>query len=154
MLLIRYFQTVVAWNHAFTYLDHSKLFRSGLEVTINIIQPPPSFGTDDLEIEKLLDEFLLEVSGPESKSYLDDREKIIESFKLKALKRFSGAVHCEATLMTLIYAYSSGQEISNVPPSFKELFEVGVSCFGCDTLSFPIGFQQGCWSWKEVLLVL
>jgi hypothetical protein len=151
-LLPPYFQTVVAWNHALAYLNRSKLLRNGLEINLNIIYPPPSDDTCRVQFRDLLDEFLPQVNHVEPHDIV--RERLAKAFSLPDSTYFPGAVHCEATLMTLIYVCSLEQEDSQEPRSLIRLLKVNLSRFGCDTLSFSIGFQQGCWGWKEVLLVL
>jgi hypothetical protein len=121
-LLIRYLQTVVAWNHAITYLNRSKLFRSGLGITLNIVHTPPSLATGRIEIHALLDEFLPQViSDPDSRAAV--RVQLISKFNLPVFKNFGGTRHCEAILMGLIISYSQTAD-PNMSREFETLFEV------------------------------
>jgi hypothetical protein len=64
---MRYLQSVVAWNHALMSLNQSKLLRSGLRLTLNIVHTPSSPNAGRmLPMQNLLDELLPLVTTIES----------------------------------------------------------------------------------------
>ena len=114
MLFLRYLKTIVAWFRAMIALNRSKLFRSDLGITLNMVYVPSSSDSNSvLPIQTLLDELLPKVTTP--KMYEAARAELLQMFKSPTSTKFSGTVHCEAIIMGLTTAcstQSSGAGIS------------------------------------------
>jgi hypothetical protein len=134
-LLLRYFKTIVAWIHALVSLNRSKLFRSGLELTLNIVcvpsNPTPNYM---LPVEALVDELLPRaVTGD---SYDAIRTRLLSMIKSPTSTRFSGTVHCEAMLMALVTACSARPQDEEMPSYLVELLGVNLTLpFDSDAFS-------------------
>jgi hypothetical protein len=103
---MRYLQTVVAWIHTIISLNQSKLFRSGLGLTLNIVHTPSSPNTGRmLPMQNVLDELLPLVTTIESHDVI--RTALLAMLKSPTSDKFSGTVHCEAMLMVLATACSA-----------------------------------------------
>jgi hypothetical protein len=126
-IFIRYLQTIIAWLHALSSLNRSKLFRSGLPLTLNIVHTPDSpQASYMLPMVDLLKEFLPFVTLGMSQENRDAIfQELLTFLRSPTSDKFSGTVHCEAILMALITAGIRRDQ--NLPHDIVQLLRVNLS---------------------------
>jgi hypothetical protein len=125
-LFLRYLEATVVWFSAIDSLSCSKLTRSGLDLTVEIIhaQPSPNVG-HMLPVQELIDELLPRIAP--KKLYDEIRTVLLAKVKSPESDQFTGGVHCGAMLMGITMACSSPQPDPSLPAEFGELFVVNLS---------------------------
>ncbi|EDR08043.1 uncharacterized protein LACBIDRAFT_297664 [Laccaria bicolor S238N-H82] len=138
--LMCYFRAIVAWNHAYAWLDawlnSSKIFRSQkgiLFLHIVKIWVPSQENQAATSTRALLDEFI--------KTYNADLaiQESLKNLEKIGDKKLMGTVHAEATLMALIK--ESSNPATSLPSSFVDILK--------DASRISVA-KKCCWLCKEL----
>ncbi|RDB28929.1 hypothetical protein Hypma_016125 [Hypsizygus marmoreus] len=117
-VILRYCQEPVAWLRAGKALSRSRFFKASLPRlnVIHVYKPPNSrmmTSPRDIMLEIILPKLI--TSSANDISTLIQRR--IDQDDFKNSTEFSGTIHCQASLMGLIYSFSPGVSSTSIPTS-------------------------------------
>jgi hypothetical protein len=109
-------KSMVAWLRAMDSLSTSKIFHTAKLPKFHVVHSYlRSDVTSMTNLQKLMNEIIIPRLSLISSIHHDAIEELKDWRPFKEKKTFSGTIHCEASLMALVYSFS-GDKLQDVPP--------------------------------------
>lgn len=119
-VILRYCRAVLAWIRAGLSLSGSKLFRDPLPKFHLVRSFLPMHIATMTKLSDLMTNTILPELKPSSGVDISDAiQRLLRRQDFANKTKFTGKIHCEATLMALVHSFSSAQPSQRVPPFSK-----------------------------------